>query len=200
MQHKSSVLKEEILNAVNELFKSNNRTPTISEISEAVNRSRSTIHAYLVEMSGDGMLSYNAGVIETPLIRKADRSTILSPLVGSVICGEPQFEEENFEEYVALPTVVFGNGPFFLLHAKGTSMVGAGIEPGDLVVVKRQSTAEEGDIIVALVDNETTLKRFYIDEEKKCIRLHPENKNMKDIIVKDCCIQGVVQHVIKKLT
>ena len=200
MQHKSFALKEEILNAINDLFCANGKTPTISEIAEEVKRSKSTVHAYLVEMDDDGMLRYNAGKIETPLISKVDQSTTLSPLVGSIICGEPQLEEENFEEYVALPTAVFGNGPFFLLHAKGDSMIEAGIEPGDLVVVKKQNTANEGDIIVALVDNETTLKRFYIDEDKKCVRLHPENKNMKDIIVKNCYIQGVAQHVIKKLT
>ena len=79
-------------------------------------------------------------------------------------------------------------------------MIDAGIGPGDLVVVKKQNTANEGDIIVALVNNETTLKRFYIDKEKKCVRLHPENKEMKDILVKDCYIQGVAQHIIKRVT
>ncbi len=200
MQHKDSALKEEILNAINDLFCAYGKTPSISEIAEEVKRSKSTVHAYLVEMDSDGMLRYNAGEIETPLIRKADQSITLSPLVGSIICGEPQFEEENFEGYVALPTVVFGNGPFFLLRAKGNSMIEAGIEHGDLVVVKKQNTANEGDIIVALVENETTLKRFFIDNERHCVRLHPENSAMKDILVKNCFIQGVAQHVIKKVT
>ena len=120
--------------------------------------------------------------------------------MGSVVCGEPQLEEENFEEYIALPTAVFGNGPFFLLRAKGNSMIEAGIESGDLVVVKKQNTAHDGDIIVALVNNETTLKRFYRDKKNKCIRLHPENKDMEDILVKECYIQGVAQHIIKKIT
>lgn len=78
-------------------------------------------------------------------------------------------------------------------------MIEAGIEPGDLVVVRKQNTADEGDIIVALVDNETTLKRFYRDKKRKCIRLHPENSRMKDIFVRDCYIQGVAQNVIKAL-
>ena len=78
-------------------------------------------------------------------------------------------------------------------------MIEAGIAPGDLVVVRKQNTADEGDIVVALIDNETTLKRFYLDKEHKCVRLHPENKTMKDILVNTCYIQGVAQHVIKAL-
>ena len=200
MQHKSSEVMDAIVKAVNDFFIENGRTPSISEIAAEVKRSRSTVHGYLVEMSRQKILRYNSGEIETPLMEKVDYTTTLSPVVGSVICGEPQYEEENFEEYIALPTSVFGNGPFFLLHAKGYSMIEAGIDPGDLVVVKKQNTANEGDIVVALVNNETTLKRFYIDEEKKCVRLHPENKEMDDILVKDCYIQGVAQHVIKRIT
>ena len=78
-------------------------------------------------------------------------------------------------------------------------MIEAGIEPGNLVVVRKQSGAEEGDIVVALVEGETTLKRFYRDENRQCVRLHPENKEMEDIFVKNCYIQGVAQHVIKAL-
>lgn len=78
-------------------------------------------------------------------------------------------------------------------------MIEAGIEPGDLVVVRKQATADDGDIIVALVDSETTLKRFFLDADRKRVRLHPENKCMEDIFVKNCYIQGVAQHVIKVL-
>ena len=78
-------------------------------------------------------------------------------------------------------------------------MIEAGIEPGDLVVVKKQNTADEGDVVVALVDNETTLKRFYIDRKRNCIRLHPENSSMKDIYTDTCYIQGIAQNVIKTI-
>lgn len=200
MQHKSNEIMDAIVKSINDFFMINGRTPSISEIATDVNRSRSTVHSYLVEMNRKKILRYQSGEIETPLTEKTDNTMTLSPVVGSIACGEPEFEEENFEEYVALPTAVFGNGPFFLLHAKGYSMIDAGIGPGDLVVVKKQNTANEGDIIVALVNNETTLKRFYKDEEKKCVRLHPENKEMKDILVKDCYIQGVAQHIIKRIT
>ena len=133
------------------------------------------------------------------MTRKANAEVVLTPVLGSISCGEPEYAEENFESYVALPTALFGSGEFFLLRARGYSMVEAGIEPGDLVVIKKQNTADEGDIIVALVDNETTLKRFYIDHEKGCIRLHPENSTMEDIYTDRCYVQGVAQQVIKQL-
>ena len=96
-------------------------------------------------------------------------------------------------------SALFGSGDFFILRAHGYSMVEAGIEPGDMVVVKKQNTANEGDIVVALVGSDTTLKRYYTDKKRRCVRLHPENKEMTDILTKDCRIQGVAQHVIKAL-
>lgn len=121
------------------------------------------------------------------------------PILGNISCGMPDFSEENFEKYIPLPVALFGEGDFFLLRAKGYSMIEAGIDPRDLVVVRKQKTANEGDIVVALVGNETTLKRYYLDRERKCIRLHPENEEMEDIFVKECMIQGVAEHVIKAL-
>ena len=109
------------------------------------------------------------------------------------------YEEENIEEYVSLPTAIFGKGDFFILRASGQSMIEAGIDDGDLVVIKKQVEANDGDIVVALVDNQNTLKRYFRDDENKKIILHPENKKMKDIIVDECCIQGVACHIIKEL-
>ena len=86
-----------------------------------------------------------------------------------------------------------------MLRTHGDSMIDAGIEDGDKVVVKKQNHAKAGDIVVALVGNETTLKRYYPEPEKQRVRLHPENKTMKDIIVRECYIQGVAEHVIKRL-
>ena len=105
----------------------------------------------------------------------------------------------RLESYVPLPTVIFGDAAHFILRAQGDSMVEAGIEDGDLVVVRKQHTAREGEIVVALVDNETTLKRFYLDRERHQVRLHPENREMADIYVDHCYIQGVAQHVIKQV-
>ena len=100
---------------------------------------------------------------------------------------------------MSLPASMFSKGTFFLLRAKGESMIEAGIDDGDFVVVKKQVYAEDGDIVVALVENQNTLKRFYRDEDSKKIILHPENKRMKNIVVDECYIQGVACHVIKSL-
>ena len=145
-----------------------------------------------------GRLQYDGKTLETPVTRKADAEFILSPVLGSIACGLPEYAEENFEEYVALPRrcLAAANSSFSVqmgLHDR------SGIEPGDLVVVRKQATAEEGDIVVALVENETTLKRYYKDHQRRCVRLHPENSRMKDIYVQECSIQGVAQHVIKAL-
>lgn len=200
MRCKSEETMEQIKNAVEEFYFAHYRSPSIGEIAAEVGRSKSTVHSYLWEMNKLGLLFYDGRTAETAVTRKADAEVVLTPVLGSIACGEPEYAEENFESYVALPTALFGSGEFFLLRARGYSMVDAGIDPGDLVVVKKQNTADEGDIIVALVENETTLKRFYRDEKRKCVRLHPENSKMKDIFVWDCYIQGVAQQVIKRLT
>ena len=145
------------------------------------------------------MIEYNGQDISTDVTRKYNTEQTQTPIIGSVPCGSPQYEEENIEEYVSLPTAIFGKGDFFILKASGQSMIEAGIDDGDLVVVRKQIEANEGDIVVALVDNQNTLKRYYRDDENKKIILHPENKKMKDIIVEECFIQGVACNIIKSI-
>ena len=199
MRYKSEETMDRIVKSVERFFFAHHRSPSITEIASDVGCSRSTIHAYLREMNQLGRLHYDGKTLETSVTQKADAEFTLSPVLGSISCGLPEYAEENFEEYVALPTALFGSGEFFLLRANGNSMIEAGIEPGDLVVVRKQTTAEEGDIVVALVENETTLKRYYKDHQRQCVRLHPENSRMKDIYVQECTIQGVAQHDIKAL-
>ena len=121
-------------------------------------------------------------------------STIV-PLVGEIACGEPNYGVENIEESFALPKALFGDGDLFMLRTFGNSMTDAGINKGDLIVLRRQNTADDGEIVVALVDGNTTLKRLYHRDGK--IVLHPENKRMKDIIVDECAVQGVLVGCIK---
>lgn len=199
MRYKSEKIMKQIKRTVENFYFANHRSPSISEIATEVGCARSTVHGYLWEMNKHGILSYDGKTIETAITHKADSDVVFSPILGSIACGEPEYDEENFEAYVALPTALFGNGEFFILRAKGKSMIEAGIEPGDLVVVRKQNTADEGDIIVALVNDETTLKRFYIDKKRHCVRLHPENSSMKDIYTNNCFIQGVAQNIIKSL-
>ena len=123
----------------------------------------------------------------------------MTPILGKVSCGVPKFAEENIEEYVRLPVALFGRGQFFILRANGDSMIEADINDGDLVLIRQQNYADEGQIVVALMDDEATLKRYYPEPENQRIRLHPENCQLDDIFVSDCIIQGVAVKVLKDL-
>ena len=175
------------------------RTPSLDMIAAAVGTVKSNVHKYLREMEQMGMIHRSGRSINVHSTIHASPELHRVPILGNISCGAPEYAEENFDEYIPLPAALFGDGDFFILRASGTSMVEAGIDPGDLVVVRKQHTANEGEIVVALVENETTLKRFFLDKRKRCVRLHPENRAMSDIFVKDCYIQGVAQHVIKAL-
>ena len=121
------------------------------------------------------------------------------PIVGEVACGTPILAEENIECFVTFSRELLGSGKFFILRAKGESMINAGIEDGDLVIVRQQDTAEEGQIVVALIENEATLKRYYTDKKQNKIRLHPENDEMKDMFFDMISIQGVAVKILKDI-
>ena len=199
MRSKSIELMNEIKKYIEEYYLQYRQSPSTTKIAEAVGIARGTAYKYLVEMSERNIIEYDGQEISTEVTRKYNKEQTQTPIVGSVPCGSPQYEEENIEEYVSLPTAIFGKGDFFILRASGQSMIEAGIDDGDLVVVRKQVEANEGDIVVALMDNQNTLKRYYRDNANKKIILHPENKTMKDIIVDDCYIQGVACHIIKKI-
>lgn len=199
MRSKSPELMKEICEYAEQYYLQNGQSPSTTKIAEAVGVSRGTAYKYLVAMNDNGMIEYDGQDIQTPVTKKLNKDTSQTAIVGSVPCGSPQYEEENIEEYISLPTAIFGKGEFFILRASGDSMIEAGIDDGDLVVIRKQVYADEGDIVVALVDNQNTLKRFYRDEENQKIILHPENKRLKDIVVDECFIQGVACHVIKSL-
>ena len=129
---------------------------------------------------------------------------VSAPLVGSIQCGSPEEEQEYVEEYVSLPVSMFGKGEFYILRAKGDSMVDAGIDEDDLLVIERGCSADVGDIVVALDANgQNTLKRYTgYDENKGCYLLAYENEAKypgKVIRVKRFTVQGVARHVLKTL-
>lgn len=190
---------KQIVEFVEQYYFEYHLSPSLQKIASDIGINKSTVYRYLVEMDRKGMLRYDGTSIETKSIERTDYTMNRAPVLGSVVCGSPELAEEDFEEFVALPVALFGQGDFFVLRTHGDSMVDAGIDEGDKVVVKKQNYANYGDIVVALVGNETTLKTYYPEPDKKRIRLHPENSSMKDIIVTECDIQGVAKHVIKKL-
>lgn len=199
MRSKSPELMNQICKYVEKYYLQNGHSPSTSMIGEAVGIARGTAYKYLVEMSNRGMIEYDGHEIQTTVTKKVNTDIAQTAIVGSIPCGSPNYEEENIEEYISLPTAIFGTGEFYILRASGDSMINAGIEDEDLVVIRKQNTANEGDIVVALVDNQNTLKRFYRDKKNKKIILRPENEKYQDIIVDDCFIQGVACNVIKSL-
>ena len=113
MRCKSEETMEQIKNAVEEFYFSHYRSPSIGELAAEVGYAKSTVHSYLWEMDRRGLLSYNGKTAETAVTRKANAEVVLTPVLGGISCGQPEYVEEDFEAYVALPTALFGSGEFF---------------------------------------------------------------------------------------
>ena len=197
MRSKDKVLLTEIEKYVCNFTDSNGISPTMQEIADAVGVSKATVHRYITQLCEDGVIDYSG--VRSITSTKAKVQVVRVPVLGRIACGIPKFAEENIEEYVKLPVALFGNGDFFLLRAYGDSMVEVGIEDGDLVLIRQQNYAERGQIVVALVEDDATLKRYYPEPENNRVRLHPENSRMEDIYVDSCQIQGVAIKVLKDL-
>ena len=191
-------MMKKISSFVEEYFFKYHRSPTMQKIADELGVSKSTAYYYINEMAEKGMLSYDGRTIATTSMQKSIYSVNRSPMIGNIVCGTPEYSEENFEGYVALPEALFGKGDFFVLRTLGDSMIDAGIEEGDMVVVSKQNTVNIGDIVVALVDNETTLKT-YMQNDEGIMFLRPQNKSMEDIYPENCYIQGVAKYIIKAI-
>ncbi|MCR5812127.1 MAG: repressor LexA [Lachnospiraceae bacterium] len=204
MRHKSPELMDAIKEFVNKYYREHQRMPSTPTIAAAVGVTRNTAYRYLVEMNERGILRYDKSVKSTELTDKCRTAYISAPVVGSIRCGNPESEEEMVEEYVSLPESIFGKGQFYLLRAKGDSMLDAGIAEEDLLVIQLQQEANEGDIVVALdPDGQNTLKRYGgFDEESGFYLLEYMNEKRypgKVELVKSFVVQGVARHVIKTL-
>ena len=203
MRSKDTILKKEIYDFVNGWKRDYGTSPSLKKIADQMQVSRTTVYRYLKEMSEDGVLDYYGEGIDTKELNGTNMNLAPAIIVGSIPCGEAQSEEQYVEAYVNLPTALFGKGEFYILRAKGASMEDAGIAEGDLVIILRQPTAEVGDIVVALDDEQqNTLKRFAGFDEKGRAILEYMNEDVypgKQIIVKELTVQGVAKHVLKSL-
>ena len=203
MRSKDTILKKEIYDFVNGWKRDYGTSPSLKKIADQMQVSRATVYRYLKEMSEDGVLDYYGEGIDTKELNGTNMNLAPAIIVGSIPCGEAQSEEQYVEAYVNLPTALFGKGEFYILRAKGDSMEDAGIAEGDLVIILRQPTAEVGDIVVALDDEQqNTLKRFAGFDEKGRAILEYMNEDVypgKQIIVKELTVQGVAKHVLKSL-
>ena len=197
MRSKDPEIMKRIVDFVEAYHLDYNSSPSLRVIADGVGIGSTTVYRYLMEMNERGMICYDGKTIRNEKINKSQRGTIRAAVIGRIACGIPNLAEQHVEGYVNLPESLFGQGNFYILRASGCSMTEAGIDDGDLVVIREQNTAEDGQIVVALVDDEATLKRFFHEGDR--IRLHPENPRMKDIFVTDCRIQGVAVKVLKDL-
>ncbi len=168
-----------IENYIKEYQTENGRSPSYRNIMHFMNMSSlNLVQRYVLALEREDRIQRTRlGSIDIPYQLKPSGTT-LAPLVGQIVCGEPSFEVENIEESFALPQSIFGSGELFMLRTYGESMIDIGINEGDLVVMRKQNYAEDGDIVAALTDGNNTLKRLFHKHGK--IVLHPENKTMKD--------------------
>ena len=198
---KISAKQTEILEFMKSEILSKGYPPSVREICEAVNlKSTSSVHAHLETLEKNGYIKRDATKPRAIEVIDDDfnltrREVVNVPLIGTVAAGQPILAEENIEDYFPIPVEMMPNQDCFMLTVKGESMINAGIFNGDKVLVKCQSTASNGDMVVALVDDSATVKTFY--KENGHYRLQPENDNMEPIIVNEASVLGKVFGVMR---
>lgn len=218
--------QQQILDYIQKCITENQCPPSVREIAQAVGlASPSTVHAHLSVLEQKGYIQRkgaksramsvvhgsgaapgeNGGAMPGEAdagkaggISSAKKADVVNlPLVGRVAAGTPILAEQNVEEQVPLPRSMFGDANSYLLGVHGQSMIDAGIHDGDIVVVREQHTADDGQIVVALLDGEATVKTFY--REKDCIRLQPQNEAMEPIYTTDAQVIGVVTGLFRTM-
>jgi repressor LexA len=199
--------QEKILDFISSEINIKGYPPSVRDICKAVGlKSTSTVHGYLNRLEKYGYIKRDPLKPRALKIllndnNKPENDTIRElidvPIVGKVTAGEPILAVENIEDTFPLPIAYAKNKDLFALRVSGESMIEAGILDGDLVIVSQQNTAKNGDIVVALIEDEATVKRFYKEEDY--FRLQPDNKYMYPIIVKELSILGVVVGLYRQI-
>lgn len=199
-------LNEEKLKTLSDYIKDyisshNGTSPRLSEIMEYTGLSKATAYRHIIELEKRGEVSYsgkNTLCVNTE--KYARQELVRLPILGKIICGSPDEQVESVDGYISLPKE-WVNGECFLLRTYGDSMIDIGIDDGDLVLVKRDNKAENGQVVVALTENGNTLKRYFNQNGKP--RLHAENKtykeNMRDFYPQELTIQGIALKLIKNI-
>ncbi len=202
-----------ILKFIEEQVIENGYPPSVREIGKAIGlSSTATVHAYLAKLEKQGFIKKEdkkgrtlkviKGTDGQPLKMEsknfyAQREMVDVPVIGKITAGQPILAVENVTDTFPIPIDFVGNSESFMLTVRGESMIEAGILDGDYILVKKQSNASNGEIVVALIEDEATVKTFY--KENGHIRLQPENHTMDPIIVPDCKILGKVAGVFRKM-
>lgn len=198
MQKKNDERKIEVYNFINDFIKEYGVCPSYDEIASSIGCAKSTLFKYMKRLEEEGYIErYGRNQVVT-----VENSNTIDrvPVIGSVACGKPKLAIEDIQGYLPINIDWLGRGEYFGLVADGDSMINIGINDGDIVIVRKQSTAENGQVVVALIPDEyggemtATLKRFY--KERGRYRLQPENDTMKDIYVKHLEILGIAVKTI----
>ena len=204
--------QQAVLNVIEQCIREKGYGPTVREICQVLNLSSpSTVHVHLRALEDKGYIKRDPlksrsialtyaldNEPEATSVSSTQYDNIISvPLIGDVAAGTPILAEQNITDTMMLPTEIVGDSPSFMLSVHGESMIEAGINDGDYVVVREQKVANNGDIVVAIIDDGATVKRFY--KEQNYIRLQPENSSMDPIITTDCSIAGKVVAVFRRI-
>ena len=198
--------QQRILEVIEEAVKAQGYPPTVREIGAAVGLcSPASVQGHLAALEAMGYIrrgnskrrALEVVRARSPLADVAAVHAAAVPLVGRVAAGMPILADENLEEFINIPRFMGEVGVCFALRVTGTSMINAGILDGDIVVVRQQETADDGDIVVALLHDEATLKRFFREADQ--VRLQPENDAMQPILTRDPRIVGKVTGVLRRL-
>lgn len=191
----------EIYEYIKDQIRAKGYPPSVREICAAVGlKSTSTVHGHLQRLEKKGLIKRDPTkpraieLVDSTVYKK---EMINIPVIGTVTAGSPVLAVENIEDTFAIPVnYVKSNKELFILKIHGESMIDAGIMDGDLAIIEQTNSAENGDIVVALIENEATIKRFY--KENGHIRLQPENKHMEPIIIDDCKVIGKLVALYRK--
>jgi repressor LexA len=195
--------QQEIFDFVKRYVGEHGYPPTVRDIGKAIGlTSSSTVHAHLANLEKLGLLRRDPTKPRAIEVLKDKAKQVVSPpglpVVGQVAAGQPVLADENIEEYVPVPGIAGGEDGEFVLRVKGDSMKEAGILEGDFVIVRRQETAGDGDIVVALVGDEATVKRFFREDDH--VRLQPENPSMEPIRTREAQVIGRVVGLCRRVT
>lgn len=204
--------QQAVLDCIEACIQDKGYGPTVREICQSLGLSSpSTVHVHLKALEDKGLIKRDPlksrsialtypledANLATNVVEPSFSKIVNVPLVGNVAAGSPILAEENISDSLSLPTDIVGDCPSFMLSVRGDSMIEAGINDGDYVVVKEQPTARDGDIVVAIIEDGATVKTFY--REANHIRLQPENSSMDPILTTDCSIAGKVVAVFRRL-
>lgn len=206
MRPQNDERKMEVYRFVTDFMKERGVCPTTQQIGDTLGMAKSTVSKYMNRLMDDGLLEkygrYQTIISDAPIL---PQNYTMMPVVGSISCGQPILAIEDVEEYIPIDVSMLGFGEYFGLIARGDSMIDAGIHDGDTVYIRKQNSAMDGEIVVAMVEDEfcdgwnATLKRFYRDLRNNRYILHPENPRLEDIIVDQVHVVGVAVRVLKNL-